>query len=358
METKQKYTVIGMMSGTSLDGLDIACCTFLRTGKQWSFKIIAARTVKYQASWTKILANAHTLSGLELINTDVSYGGLLGKIARDFIAKNKLKADFIASHGHTVFHQPERGFTCQIGNGNAIHAATGLPVICDFRSLDVIRGGEGAPLVPVGDKFLFHEYDVCLNVGGIANLSTDIKRARIAFDICFANMALNYLAAKAGQEFDRNGAMASDGEINKPLLKNLDKIYSRLRKKRPSLGREIFESQIKPLLDNEAIPLNDRLATLTESAAKEIVSAVPEHLKTPRVLCTGGGVFNAFLISRILENSGDRLTLILPEVEIIKFKEAIVFGFLGVLRVRDEPNCLRSVTGATEDSSAGILVGF
>jgi anhydro-N-acetylmuramic acid kinase len=346
------------MSGTSLDGLDIVKCTFKKSKNGWRYDIKKGETVKYPNDWLKQLSSAHKLSGEDLIELDVNYGKYLGKITRDFITRHKFKIDFIASHGHTIYHQPKKGFTWQTGNGNALHAITGFPVVYDFRSLDVVLGGQGAPLVPAGDKFLFSEYDVCLNLGGIANLSMDVKKSRIAFDICFSNMGLNYLASKAKKEYDKNGAMASQGEVNNGLLKKLDKVYALLRKKRPSLGREIFELQIKPLLDQERIPLKDRLRTFTESAAKEIVSAILEHKKNPKVLCTGGGAFNSFLISRILDLIEDKATLIIPEDEIIKFKEAMVFAFLGLLRVRDEVNCLKSVTGARADSSGGVLVGF
>jgi anhydro-N-acetylmuramic acid kinase len=358
MDAKQKYTAIGVMSGTSLDGLDIACCTFQKNEKKWKFRIVAGQTVKYPTGWARALSEAHRLPAEELIQLDIAYGHFIGKAVKDFIGRNKLKSDFIASHGHTIFHQPPKGFTYQAGNGNAIHAITGLPVVCDFRSLDVILGGEGAPLVPAGDKFLLNEFDVCLNLGGIANLSMDQKGERVAFDVCFCNMALNYVALKAGKAFDRNGQMASNGEVSQPMRKELEKVYSRFRVKRPSLGREIFESKVQPMLDNEGVAINDRLATVVESAASEIVRAVPASRKNARMLCTGGGAFNSFLISRILDHAGDRFTIVIPDDDIIKFKEALVFAFLGVLRVRDEPNCLKSVTGAVRDSSGGVLVGF
>ncbi|HYC85834.1 MAG TPA: anhydro-N-acetylmuramic acid kinase [Chryseosolibacter sp.] len=358
MVAKQRYTVIGVMSGTSLDGLDIARCTFERAHGKWAFKIVDARTVKYPARWSRLLAEAHVLSSEDLIHTDVAFGQFIGEAVNKFLSGSRGRVDFIASHGHTVFHQPSRGFTYQIGNGNAIHASTGLPVVYDFRSLDVIRGGEGAPLVPVGDKFLFHNFDFCLNLGGIANISMEQKRSRVAFDVCFCNMALNHVAAKAGKTYDKNGNMASAGEIDSSLLKKIDRIYAALRRKRPSLGREIFESQIRPLIEASRLSVNDQLATLTESAAVEIIRAIPQNLKQGRVLCTGGGAFNSFLLTRMLERAQDRVILIVPEEQIVKFKEAVVFAFLGVLRVRDEANCLRSVTGSTQDSSGGILVGF
>jgi anhydro-N-acetylmuramic acid kinase len=358
MKTKEKYSVIGLMSGTSLDGLDIACCLFERSEKTWRYSIEAADTMKYPRQWLKRISNAHTLNGEELIAFDIEYGKLIGGLTKDFIDHYKLKPDFIASHGHTVFHQPARGFTYQAGNGNAIHAITDLPVVFDFRSQDVILGGQGAPLVPAGDKFLFSEYDICLNLGGIANLSLEVNRQRKAFDICFTNMGLNYLAAKAGKEFDKNGKMAESGEVNQNLLRKFTKLYDSIEENRPSLGRELFEKKFLPLLDDKKISIPDKLRTLTESSASAIVSAILERKKNPKVLCTGGGAFNTFLISRMLDLAGDDATLILPEENIIKFKEALVFAFLGLLRVRDEVNCLKSVTGATRDTSAGVLAGF
>lgn len=345
------------MSGTSLDGVDIACCTFSFEGK-YSFSIDHAETIPYSSEWAKKLKNAHKLPSGDLLILDSVYGKFLGERCRDFIKRNKIRnVDFISSHGHTVFHQPAKRMTFQLGNANALHAAAGLPVIYDFRSLDVALGGEGAPLVPVGDKFLFNEFDVCLNLGGIANLSQDIKGNREAYDICFCNMALNYLISSVRKQFDKGGRMAASGEINKPLLNKLNKVYSQWQTKRPSLGRELFEKKIKPLLDNRSVSLKDKLATVTESAAIEISYAILAKNKNPRVLCTGGGTFNSFLISRILEHCGDEATLVIPDDEVVNFKEAIVFAFLGVLRARGDINCLKTVTGASRNSSAGLMIG-
>jgi anhydro-N-acetylmuramic acid kinase len=353
-----KYTAIGLMSGTSLDGLDIVCCTFKKITSGWEYEIEKGETIKYDASWLKKLSTAHLLSGEDLMGLDAAYGKYIANAVTKFISKHKLKADFIASHGHTIFHQPEKGFTYQLGNGKTIHAVTGLPVVYDFRTLDVALGGEGAPLVPAGDKFLFSEYDICLNLGGIANLSSDVKKQRIAYDITFCNMGLNYLMSIIGKEFDKGGEMASEGEINKSLLNKLTKINAKFRAKRPSLGREIFEKQIQSLADDKVIPLKDKLRTFVESSATEIAFAILELKKNAKVLCTGGGAFNSFLISRILEHCGDDATLIIPEDEVVKFKEAVVFAFLGMLRTRNEVNCLKSVTGASRDSSGGMIVGF
>jgi anhydro-N-acetylmuramic acid kinase len=358
MDSRNNFKVIGLMSGTSLDGLDIAYTHFVKNKGRWSFSLLKSTTVRYSSAWTKKLSTAQHLSGEELAELDSEYGQFLGKASRDFIKKNRLKVDFIASHGHTIFHQPQKKFTYQLGNGNALHAACGVPVVFDFRSLDVMRGGEGAPLVPAGDKFLFAEYDVCLNLGGIANLSRDVSGKRVAFDICFTNMGLNYLTSKIGKEFDKDGAMSSDGEIDMAMLKKLEAVYSGFRKRRPSLGREIFEERVRPILDDPTIKLNDKLRTMTVSSAKEIALAISSQKKRCNVLCTGGGAFNSFFISQLLDQCGDNITLIIPDSDVIKFKEAIVFAFLGALRVRGEANCLKSVTGASSDSCAGSVVGF
>lgn len=357
MDSKSNFKVLGLMSGTSLDGLDIAYCRFTKKASGWTYSIEAAETLRYPASWKQKLSQAQLLVGEELLALDVAYGSFLGKACRDFMSRHGVKVDFIASHGHTIFHQPARGFTFQLGNGNALYAASGVRVIYDFRSLDVTLGGQGAPLVPAGDKFLFGEYGICLNLGGIANLSMGVKNKRVAYDVCFCNMGLNYLMEKTGAAYDKGGAMAASGEVNAMLLKQFNKVYAGLRGKRPSLGREIFEGKIKPLLDQERIPLEDRLRTSVESSAQEIAVAIKTVAST-EVLCTGGGVFNAFLMSRILEYTADDALLIRPEDTVVKFKEALVFAFLGVLRARGEVNCLKSVTGASKDCSGGVLVGF
>ncbi|MCI0750306.1 MAG: anhydro-N-acetylmuramic acid kinase, partial [Flammeovirgaceae bacterium] len=288
-----------------------------------------------------------------------AYGKYVGEACDWFIKKNRLRSvDFIASHGHTIFHQPQHGFTFQIGNGNFIHAITGFPVIFDFRSLDVARGGQGAPLVPVADKFLFSEYDACLNLGGIANISMEEKRQRIAFDICFANMALNYLASKIDMPYDSNGERASSGQVNSKLLQSVLNVYTNIRNKRPSLGREFFESAVVPLINTSVISVEDKLATFVESIAVEVAASIPLRKKKLNILCTGGGAFNSFLIYRIAEHCDERAFCILADETTIKYKEAMAFSFLGILRSRNEMNCLKSVTGALQDSSSGLMVGF
>ena len=355
---KNRFKVIGMMSGTSLDGLDIACVEYklLKTG--WTFTIIHAETVPYPKKWHEALANAHTLSAADLLILHGAYGTYLGQQCKEFITRNSLaRVDFIASHGHTIFHQPKSKMTFQLGDGNAIYAHAGVPVISDFRSLDVALSGQGAPLVPAGDKMLFQDYDVCVNLGGIANISRDEGRTRIACDVCFCNMAFNYLMASTGQRFDRGGGRAARGTVDPSLLKQLRRVYQPLKKKRTSLGREIFESNVVPLLDGKELSLEDKLATCVESTAIEIIEAVIQpRVKT--VLFTGGGAYNAFLMTRLLEHCGDRADLVIPDDDVVNFKEALIFGFLGVLRFLGKVNTYKSVTGAISDSSGGVMIGF
>lgn len=347
------------MSGTSLDGVDIALCIFRYQHSRWTFTIQKATTISYPQEWLKKLAAAHTLSGEALTALDAQYGKYLGLLCNQFIKEHSIRGiNFIASHGHTVFHQPGNGFTLQIGNGNAIHAQTNIPVVYDFRNLDVQLGGQGAPLVPIGDRLLFGEYDMCLNLGGIANVSAEIKKGRLAFDVCYVNMGLNYLSAKAGKKYDRNGKMSQKGEVNKTLFRKIEKIYASLKLKRPSLGRELFEKKIKPLLDDESVLLSDRLCTFTEAAAHQLAGTFREVKKGGTVLCTGGGAFNSYFMYRLIECCGDDTTLVVPDEEIVKYKEALVFAFLGVLRTQQKINSLKSVTHAIKDSSSGVMVGF
>jgi anhydro-N-acetylmuramic acid kinase len=359
MDSKQKYKVLGLMSGTSLDGVDIACCTFQLKSSQWQFKIEKAVTIPYTSSWTAKLSAAHLLSGEQLFELHAAYGTYLGERCKKFMQLYGIRqVDFIASHGHTIFHQPDKQFTFQLGDPHALHVASGKPVVGDFRSLDVALGGQGAPLVPIGDQLLFQEYDVCLNLGGIANTSQQVKGKRVAFDVCFANMGLNHLASKAGKAYDDGGKMAADGELNSRMLSALSTVYTKINVEKPSLGREFFEQKIKPILDREEISLSDRLHTFTESIAIAIASSLQYSKKRITVLCTGGGAFNAYLLYRMIEHCGDRADLVVPDADVVKFKEALVFAFLGIRRVRSEINCLKSVTRASRDSSSGVLVGF
>ncbi len=348
------------MSGTSLDGLDLLAAEFWQTGKKWNFQIEAAETVAYSTFWKSRLKNAPTLSGEELIKLHTEYGRFLGSETKRFVTENHFQPGIVASHGHTVFHQPENGFTFQAGSGFEIAAVTGITTVADFRSGDVALGGQGAPLVPVGDWLLFSEYEYCLNLGGFANISFEKNRKRIAFDICPVNIVLNPFAEKQGFDFDKNGDLGRKGNVNDTLLNKLNQLDFYLAEPPKSLGREWAENVFMPVLNDFEIPDEDKLRTVYEHIAQQIAGIISGRGKGGgkgegggKMLVTGGGAFNTFLIELISEKTA--VELVIPANEIISFKEALIFAFLGVLKYRGEINCLASVTGAKCDSSAGII---
>jgi anhydro-N-acetylmuramic acid kinase len=343
---------IGIMSGTSLDGVDLACCEFEQTGETWNFKIIAAETFAYSAEWKQRLATASGQTGLELASTNNFLGRYFGEMAREFIRKHNFAPDFIASHGHTIFHLPNKGLTLQIGSGAEIAAQTGLTTVCDFRTSDVALGGQGAPLVPVGDKLLFSEFQFCLNLGGFANISFDESGQRIAFDICPLNTVLNFLANKINLDFDKDGLVASGGNVNTTLLTALNEIPFYSAKPPKSLGREWLETSFLPVLNSFDLDIPDKMRTVAEHFALQI-AAVAKDQPSGKMLITGGGAFNRFLVERISYHSAHQI--VIPDPLIVNFKEALIFAFLGVLRLKGIPNCLSSVTGASHDNVGGVV---
>jgi len=356
-----RYKVIGLMSGTSLDGLDIALCNFTKSGKAWKYEIQKTQTVSYNKQWKEKLENAHLLSAQNLCQLHAAFGKFMGEKVLQFIKKNKLKnIDLISSHGHTVFHQPQNNFTCQIGDGAAVAAISGIKTVCDFRSMDVALGGQGAPLVPIGDKYLFSEYDACLNIGGIANISFTTSLlprkkgagVRAAFDICPANMVFNYLAKHTGQEYDKGGKLAASGTFNDNLLQKLNALNFYKNYKSKSLGREWVEENFISSLEKEQLSIADKLATVSEHAAFQ-TARVLNNFKIKNVLITGGGAYNTDFLNRISAYTDCNLHI--PDDETIQFKEALIFAFLGVLRIRNEVNTLKEVTGAKRDSCGGTI---
>lgn len=346
------YRVAGLMSGTSLDGVDIACCHLQEENGHWKYAIVCAETFPYPLEWKSRLQQLPEAGAMELAHANADYGHYLGKLVHDFLTENNLGADLVASHGHTIFHQPQLGFTCQIGDGAAIASECHLPVIADFRSLDVALGGQGAPLVPLGDRLLFNEYDSCLNIGGFANISFEREEHRLAFDICPANIILNYLSEKLGHPYDRDGLLAASGQVDMDLLQQLNQIGYYWLPPPKSLGREWVESTIIPLVENSGIPVCDSLRTITEHIAMQLSKAIGSQ-SGQKVLVTGGGAFNTYMLQRL--GALTRTSLVIPESLLVNFKEALVFALLGVLRLRGEPNCLAAVTGAHENASGGAL---
>lgn len=336
------------MSGTSMDGLDLALCDFSEKDNLVTFLVIASETIPYETVWKERLQNVFDATAEQYFKLHSLYGEFIAESVNHFLNKHQQSADYIASHGHTIFHRPKLGFTTQIGCGATIAAQTGISTICDFRSLDVALKGQGAPLVPIGDRDLFHQYESCLNLGGIANISFTKNNSTQAFDICIANMALNYLTETLGKAFDEGGKMASAGNCQDQLLQTL----LQLNTQQQSLGREWFEQNVVPVLKTSGLSINDQLATCVEYIAQQISRILNEQdLKS--VLITGGGAYNIYLINRLRHYfKGD---IEIPSDEIIQFKEAIIFAYLGYLRVNEKINTLSSVTQAGSDSIGGCV---
>ncbi|MDQ3190911.1 MAG: anhydro-N-acetylmuramic acid kinase [Bacteroidota bacterium] len=349
-----KYTAIGLMSGTSLDGIDVTCCNYFKNGEKWEFEFLKGQTIPYSKEWKQKLSEVENKSALEFSVINSEYGHLLGKHAAEFIKVNRLKVDFVSSHGHTIFHQPDKKLTVQIGSGSSIAAECLLPVVCDFRTLDVALNGQGAPLVPAGEIHLFNEYPMCLNIGGFANITLNSTGKRSAFDICPANIVLNYLVniLDPSLEYDPLGINSSNGKIDYKLLNSLNEIEFYKSSSHKSLGKEWVLKNIYPLLLSSNNTYIDLLRTFTEHISIQISKIINEQ-NPGKVLITGGGAFNSFLIERIKALS--KHELVIPSEEIILFKEAIIFGFLGVLRMEKKPNCLKSVTGADFDNVGGAV---
>ena len=356
-------TILGLMSGTSLDGVDLAICNVSGA----SASIVAATTVPYPDHWHRRLASLEHSSAFEYAKANVELGHYFGHIINEFLADKSIVIDAVASHGHTIFHQPLKGdvasagggavgFTTQIGDGDAIAATTGLLVVSNFRTLDVALGGQGAPLVPIGDELLFGHYDACLNLGGIANISYCVDSVRVAFDICPCNMALNRLSARLGLPYDPEGENARCGILNERLSETLDNIdyYSYSIPK--SIGKEWFVSDFWPLVEAADLPTPDLLRTVTDHIARQVAHVV-EHQDIKSMLVTGGGAFNSYLIGLLCEYL-PKVQVIVPDSLIVNYKEALIFAFLGYLRLTAQVNTLASVTGARCDSIGGNISGI
>lgn len=341
------YNVIAVMSGTSLDGVDISYIELCKK-KEWSFQIIYSETICYAEEWKTKLKNSLYVNDLAFL--DEQYTEFLSSLIKDFIVRNDIR-DVVAicSHGHTVYHQPSKGITKQIGNLPILSMLTGYRTVCDFRVQDVLLGGQGAPLVPIGDQLLFGAYDYCLNLGGFANVSYDDNGVRKAYDICAVNVVLNHFAAILGSEFDDNGAFAKAGLIDSTILKQLNELPYYTLGAPKSLGIEWVHDNVFPILSSIKSPLN-ALATYTYHIVVQLSNSLKGHGK---VLVTGGGAKNKYLIAQLMKLTNAEI--IVPAESLIDYKEALIFGLLGVLKLRNEDNCLASVTGASIDHSSGNI---
>lgn len=353
------YRAIGLMSGSSLDGLDIAFTVFHENGGKWSYEITAADCLPYSPEWIQKLRDATQLSALDYQLLHTEYGRYMGQMVNAFIDKHQLhfKVAVMGSHGHTSFHLPEQRMTAQLGDGAALAAETGLPVVSDLRAMDVALGGQGAPIVPIGERLLMSDYRYFLNIGGIANLSINHPEAYMAFDICAANRVLNLLANEAGQEYDAGGEMARGGQVLAPLLEALEQLtyYQQVAPK--SLANSFGTDVVFPLIKNHTSHTQDALRTYTEHIALRIKAGLQtdaDYGKEPQqLLVTGGGAFNTFLIERLADIIVPEL--VVPDDLLVQYKEAMIMGLIGVLRWREENNVLASVTGASRASVGGAF---
>jgi len=343
------YQVIGVMSGSSLDGLDVVWCELVHDLGDWSFNIHNARTVPYEPAFQKRLVGGMEGSALDLARLHRDLGDRIGAACQELLAGRTV--DLIASHGHTLFHKPLEGLTTQIGCGARIAASTGFTTVCDFRTMDVALGGQGAPLVPLGERLLFPQHKAFLNIGGICNIALHGPQRLTGHDVCIGNQALNFLVNGMGLTYDQDGDLARTGQVIPALLDALNALPFHHQPPPRSLGREWFDEQVKPLITLADQSIVDRLATVVEHIAQQVATAVA--FADGPVLVTGGGAHHAFLLERLRSLS---TTLIeVPDALTVDFKEALIFALLGVLRVRNEVNTLASVTGANRDSSGGAI---
>ena len=357
MSSPKIYRAIGLMSGSSLDGLDIAHCHFWQEEHKWQFEIMHVDCIAYDSSLAIQLRNADKTSGKELALLDIQLAEFWATHIQTFIQLHNLtdSIDFIASHGHTVFHEPNQGYSTQIGNANTLAAKTNLKVVADFRMADIAAGGQGAPLVPFGEKHLFAEYDVCINLGGIANITFNDSNP-IAYDVAVCNQVLNYLAQQVGKSYDRDGAIAAEGTVDEALLSTLNQVGFYNQQAPKSLSNQFVSKQILPILDASKLSTSSQLATYSVHIAQQLAKEIKNHpndITSINILLTGGGAYNQFIVRELAKALNTNI--VLPNRAIIEYKEAAIMAFLGLMRTLDQPNCLASVTGAKQDVMGGII---
>lgn len=351
------HKVLGLMSGTSLDGLDLAYCHIWKKFEQWKFEIKETRAIGYDKDMRARLKNSIALPADELLIFHNTYGSWLGQHAREFIEEKGLDVDIISSHGHTTHHQPQLGLTFQIGSGQHLANVSRHKTVCDFRSNDVALGGEGAPLVPIGDLLFFGKYDFCLNLGGIANVSFEYGGKRIAYDIGLANMILNHITQKIGLNYDDNGMLARKGNINNDMLERLNQLsyYSLAFPK--STGYEWFVEKVVPIIDATKDTTENLLHTAVHHICKQVALQIKMYAAKDQstLFVTGGGALNLFMMELLQSKLSPTVSLVIPSKKLIEYKEALIFALMGILRIEQEINVLKTVTGASKDSSSGVV---
>ena len=344
--------VVGVMSGTSTDGIDLAACQFHKEEHRYSYQLLATAFFEYDGSWKKRLNEVRNKNAESLFETDVALGNLIAQHIADFQKKHAFNANLIASHGHTIFHNPSLGYSVQIGCGATIAAKSGIKTVNNFRQLDVAFGGQGAPLVPIGDRYLFAEFDACLNIGGFANISFESAGKRVAFDVSPANRILNHWSQALGFEYDKNGTLGKQGSVIESLLLKWNELHYYHEKGPKSLSEEWLISQFYTSIEREWNQKN-LLATAYAHIGFQIGQILSKN-QFKNCLITGGGAHNQYLLDKIKETA-PICDLVLPEKKIIDFKESIIFAFLGWLRLNNLHNTLIEATGASTTCSSGTI---
>ena len=358
------------MSGSSLDGLDIAYVHLQETAGKWVYEIVEADCLSYSSEWAVQLSSAVHLPALDYQLLHTAYGHYMGTLVNTFINNHQLhhQVHLIASHGHTTFHLPHQKMTAQLGDGAAIAAATGLPVVTDLRAVDVAFGGQGAPIVPIAEKLLLPGYDFFLNLGGIANLSGNLSGTYTAFDVCAANRVLNLLVQQTGKAYDDGGETAATGNVQAELLQQLNELSYYQQPFPKSLANDFGTDTVLTIVEKFQLPVADALRTYVEHIAIQVsnaagsmfASTIPEAdaQKTGgyTLLVTGGGALNRFMVSRISELLKTfSIEVVVPAEQLINYKEALAMALMGVLRWREEYNVMASVTGAARNTINGAL---
>lgn len=358
MSSRNVYRVIATMSGSSLDGLDIAYA-HIQLDPEPAFRIVAADTFAYTDAELQVLRTVSRTGTHADDQTDQWFGAVSAAYISAFLRQlGYPPVDLVASHGHTTLHKPSLGISQQIGDPQVMANALRLPVIARFRQADVDAGGQGAPLVPLCDQLFFSEYDACLNIGGIANISFETPQGRVGFDICGANQILNFFAEQAGWPYDAEGEMAAAGEMDPALFDQLNAVPFLAAPYPKSLDNHFVHRAFIEPLQRAPLMLNDKLATAAHHIAYQIARVIEQQpgrraLADYRLLVTGGGAFNRHLIRLIRDHA--RIQVQLPDTIIIQYKEALAMALMGVLRFQNRSNFLPSVTGASAAVSGGVI---
>lgn len=367
------YSGIGCMSGSSLDGLDVCFAEY--TGDKdtdiWGYRILKAETYPYPSEWGDKLRNASKLVGESLIKLHMEYGKFIGKTVLKFLENNEIPAssvDFVASHGHTVFHNPKEGYTFQLGDGETTSSYLSWPFVCNFRTKDVALGGQGAPLVPVGEKYLFNPHDICINLGGIANIGLK-SGGGIGEDVCPCNYVTNRLAKQYNNdlEFDKDGKIAAQGNVIQEIYDKLEALPFYQEGPPKSLGPDWINTNIIPLLNTKTHSIPNLMRTFVEHVANRISTSCSDnhvrmrkhdryHSETANVLVTGGGAFNKTLMELLRQKlKENKMEIEEADSDTINFKEALIFGFLGLRCLLGEENIYSGITGSRSNSVSGSI---